>query len=332
MLKRTMRAARLLPGATRLTIGDVAVPVVRPGWVLLEVRAAGLCHTDIHVMHGVEFSTKRGADYAIKRPLILGHEVAGIVVEVGSGDDAALLGTRMAAGGWAGPSTTPGMHFDGGFASYCLIPRGKLVPIPDAVDFDAAAVATDSIKTAYTAVRRTAGVRSGENVGIIGLGGLGMSALRTAVLLGARAYGVDISAARRDAARAAGATDCFESVDELTDAGGVGVDAIVDFVGGETTAAAVEAVNENGRVVLVGLGDTSLTIDPRALVLGRKSLIGSLGSQNTADFVAVLDELGRANLTPEIEVIPFDDLNAGYDRLSRGEVSGRLVVHPPQPA
>lgn len=320
-----MLAARLHTDMNELVIEEVTVPQLRPGWALLKVQAAGLCHTDIHVMDGHQFKASRGEDYTVSRPITLGHEVAGTVVEVGENVDRKLIGTRMAAGGWAGPNTTPGMHFDGGFAEYCLLPAGKLVRVPDNVDIDCAAVATDSIKTAYAAVTRAAQVRSGENVAIIGLGGLGISALRTAVLLGAHVYGVDINLGARAKALESGAVACFATADELDK---VDIVAIVDFVGGDTTSTALDMVQSGGRVALVGLGDSNLTIDSNTLVLGRKSLIGSLGSLHTSDFEAVLHELDRGNLIPDIEVIPFADINAGYDRLRKGEVRGRLVVHP----
>ncbi len=323
-----MHAARLMPDSDVLTFGEIPEPGVREGWALVRVEAAGLCHTDVHVMEGVQFTTRNGADYTITRPIVLGHEVAGVVVAVGSASDAGLVGTAVAAGGRANPPVTPGMHIDGGFAELCALPVGSLVPIPAGVDFETAAVATDSIKTSYVAVTRVAHVGPDDRVVVIGLGGLGLSAVQVARLRGARVFGVDINPARFDLAVQYGAEACATSIVELERHQPT---AVVDFVGGATTAQALDSVSANGRVVLVGLGNGSVEVDATGLVLGRKSLIGSLGSQHTEDFVAVLDHVARGEITATLERVDFADLNDAYRRLRDGQVSGRLVTKPVRP-
>jgi alcohol dehydrogenase, propanol-preferring len=265
-----MYAARLLEGARELRHEEVQAPALPPGWALLKVEAAGLCHTDLHVMEGVQFSAPTGIDYTVHRPRILGHEVAGTVVEVGEGVDSSLLGAAVAAGASNVPGATPGMHMDGGFAELCVVPAANLVRIAEGVGFEVAAVATDSVRTAYAAVTGAGAVTSDDRVAVIGLGGLGMSAVRTAVLRGAEVYGIDIDPRRFDAAAAAGASRCSGSVMDLVD------------------------------------------LRPTLVV----------------DFEDVMALLGRGELTPQVEEIPFAEINAGYDRLRRGEVRGRLFTRP----
>lgn len=324
-----MRAARLWQGRNDLVLEDIEIPEVPPGWALVRVEAAGLCRTDLHLMDGVRFTTRFGRDYTVARPRVLGHEIAGTVAAVGDGVGSVAVGQRVAAGGRRVPGTSPGLHIDGGFAEFCALPATHLVPVPDHVSLDAAAVATDSVLSAFVAVTRAGAVRPGETVGIIGLGALGTSGLRTAVLRGATVYGVDVDASRHGAAEALGAAGCFDDVEALAD---VAPSLIVDFVGGATTRTALDVVQPGGRVVVVGLDAHDITVDSFALVLGRKSLVGSLGSDHTSDFEEVVRHLAAGDFHPQVEVIGFDDLNAGFDRLRRGDVRGRLVVRPAGPA
>jgi alcohol dehydrogenase, propanol-preferring len=104
----------------------------------------------------VQFSAATGIDYTVYRPRILGHEVAGTVVQVGEGVNSSMLGAEVAAGGSNVPGATPGMHIDGGFAEFCTVPAANLVRIAKGVDFGVAAVATDSVRT--STVRARAGM------------------------------------------------------------------------------------------------------------------------------------------------------------------------------
>jgi propanol-preferring alcohol dehydrogenase len=230
-----MRAARLLPDRNTLAYCEVPEPTPQPGWALLEVKAAGLCHTDIHVMDGVQFAARNTVDYTVTRPRTLGHEVAGVVSAVGDRADEEWVGRAVAFGSGETTRATPGMHIDGGLARFCVVPVSNLVRVPDGVSLDTAAVATDSISTAYAAVHQAARVTAGDRIAVIGLGGLGLNAVRISSLVGATVFGVDIDAGRFDLARKAGAETCVGHIGELADQR---VSAVLDFVGGETTGAA----------------------------------------------------------------------------------------------
>ncbi|MTD12401.1 zinc-binding dehydrogenase [Nakamurella sp. YIM 132087] len=320
-----MRAAVLYPEASAVRIVDVPEPRPATGWAVLEVGAAGLCHTDLHVMEGMQFSAKNTVDYTVTRPRILGHEVAGTVVEVGDPADDEWLGRRVAIGSGEQRHVTPGMHIDGGLAQFCAVPVTSLVTVPDGVPIEIAAVAPDSISTAYSAVHQAGAISAADRVAVIGLGGLGLSAVRIAGLSGATVFGVDIDPSRFAAAEAAGARSCVGDVTELTDEG---LSLVIDFVGGRTTSAAVDAVGVAGRVVLVGLGASQMTVSPLSLVLGRKSLIGSLGSPKGQVLRKVLDLIAAGQITPAVEAVPFDELVSAYDRLRSGKVLGRMVTRP----
>jgi propanol-preferring alcohol dehydrogenase len=321
-----MRAMRLVQFGVPLLLQEIALPDLEPDWVLIEVRAAGLCHTDLSLMDGVQFRTRFGRDYSTQLPLTLGHEVSGVLVQVGPEVDALSVGDRVAAAGRRLPGFTPGLHIDGGFAEYCAVPAVQVMRIPDAVSFESAAVATDSVLTAYSAVRTVGEVKAGETVGIVGLGGLGLNGVRSAVLAGASVAGVDQNPGTFSGALEAGASSCWSSIQDLAE---LVPSLIVDFVGSaETVRASVDVVQAGGRVVVVGLSNQSIELDGYALVLGRKSLLGSIGHQSESEFAEVLEYLERGEIRPKTEVVDFSGLNEAFDRLRRGEVHGRLVTVP----
>ena len=319
-----MRGWQFDSPATGLEYIEVPAPAPGPGQVLIDVEAAGMCQSDVHILNG------HGDAWLRKRPIILGHEVAGTVRGLGSGVSDIAIGDRVAVALIAHPIESAdfadaiGLGFDGGYADQAVAPRANLVPIPGGVPFTHAAVATDSIATAYHAMVAEAGVTPASTVAVIGLGGLGLSAVGIAKTLGANVYGVDLDTSVFDAAREQGATECFTHV---TDVPGQ-IDAVVDFAGmGTTTADAVTAVKPGGRVVLVGLGESEATIPAHLLVTKNVQLRGSLGA-GLGDLQAVLELLANKELVPVIEEVPFTDIPSALKRLEAGQVHGRLVTRP----
>jgi propanol-preferring alcohol dehydrogenase len=188
-----------------------------------------------------------------------------------------------------------------------------------------AAVSTDSIATAYSAVRTTGALQSGETVGIIGLGGLGLSGLRTAVLRGGVVYGVDVNPSAFDAARERGAVECFTDIKALA---ALKPDLVLDFAGtGATTEGALSIVKKGGRVVVVGMMNDSARVNTHRLILGRQTLRGSFG-RTAQDMAEVLDLLATDELRPVLTTVALGELNEAYGRLDRGSVVGRLVTFP----
>jgi propanol-preferring alcohol dehydrogenase len=166
-------------------------------------------------------------------------------------------------------------------------------------------------------------VRAGQRVGIVGLGGLGMTGARIAVLKGAKVWAAE---PRREAwapAEAQGVTQVVESVERLA---AFDLDLIVDFAGfGVTTAGAIRAVRPGGVVVQVGLGRTEATIPTGQLVAKAVTLRGSGGGQ-PSDTAAVLGFMARGELSILASTIGFDEIPQGLARLERGGVVGRIVA------
>ncbi|KAF0320019.1 putative alcohol dehydrogenase [Colletotrichum asianum] len=169
--------------------------------------------------------------------------------------------------------------------------------------------------TAYHAVVVEANVRPGMTVCIIGIGGLGMSGLVFAVLLGADVYAVDVVPTKLKEAVRLGAHECFENLDE---ARVVDFDVIIDFAGtGQTTSMAVEKTRKGGKVVVVGLAASSITVSVTALVTRSISIIGSFGASQD-DLRAVFKLLADGKVPLELCEIDFADVPAGLDALNDG--------------
>ena len=287
-----------------------------PGEVVLNLRASGLCHSDVGRMDGTltPFMAK-------KPPLVLGHEVAGVVADIGSGVAAYGIGDRVVVSGTL--DFCPGRHADGGYATHCVVPAQSLLRLPDAVSFVQGAAATDAGQTSHHAIMIAGALRAGQRVGIVGLGGLGMTGARIAVLNGAKVYGAE---PRKDAwavAKGQGVLDVVEDVLQLEP---FGLDLIIDFAGfGDTTAGAIGAVRPGGLVVQVGLGRTSATISTMQLVGKSVTLRGSGGGQ-PSDTAAVLRFMEKGQLAIEATTIGFDEIPEGLERLARGGVVGRIVA------
>jgi len=311
----TMQAWQWTGTGRPLTLATVPVPEPGPGEVLLRVRAAGMCHSDVG-----ELDEPSWAENIHRNPLTLGHEIAGEVVAVGEGVD-------LPVGGRYGVhplgETVPGYGRDGGYAAFHVSPAADLVALPDGLSFQLGALGTDAGMTSHHAVAEVAGVRAGQRVGIIGLGGLGQIGARIAVLLGAQVYAADPSPSARRLGKEVGAHSVVADATELA---GHGLDSVVDFAGYTSTAqAAVRAIRIGGVVVMVGLG-AHISELVTADVVHQKAVIRGSSGGTKADIEAVYRYLVDGQIVPRVEELTFDQVDQGIDRLRRGEVTGRLVV------
>ena len=241
---------------------------------------------------------------------------------VGEGVDDFQVGDRVAICPTT-PAGCPGSSFDGGFGPKIVVGTQALVRIPDEVDFVNGAAATDAGMTSYAAVVRRGGVKAGDRVGIIGLGGLGQIGARVAHLLGAEVHVAEIKEDIWPLAKELGAVDARQSI---TDYPKGFFDVIVDFAGfGDTTADAVDVIRLGGVVVLVGMGRLETTIDAKSLIVNQCDLRGSNGG--TPDDIRGVYELMRTGkLTPVTTTVSFDEVPEAIERLERGDVVGRLVI------
>ena len=309
-----MRAFQLVEAGKPVRAADLADPRPADGEVVLHVRAAGLCHTDVGYVNG-ELDL-----WTTQRPLVLGHEIAGVIAQTGPGVTDFSVGDRVAIHSMTSLS---GVARDGGYAEKTAAPAASLVRIPDGVDFDQAAASTDAGQTAYHAVLITGGVTEGNRVGIIGLGGLGFLGAQIAIVSGAEVFAAEPSKAGHQRAKDLGVTAVFDGAGGFE---GLDLDVIIDFAGvGTTTATAVKVVRTGGRVVQVGMSVTDVTISTLDLIRREVTLAGSRAGTKD-DIANVLALIAAGKIAANIERIDFDAIPDGLRRLEEGKAGARLVA------
>ena len=233
--------------------------------MLVDIRAAGICHSDAHY---------RAGGGSVTLPLTLGHEIAGVVSGTGQRvalhylhDDGRMLGKEV----------------DGGYAERIAVPAANAVPIPDGISFEAAAVMMCSTATAYHALRLAA-LQPGQSVAILGFGGLGASAVQLAQVLGAsRVFAVDRVPEKLAIAESFGAIPA--AAEDLRD-----VDVALDFAGHPaTTLHALRSLNRGGRLMIVAINLRALEIDAYRDVLARERHIIGVSDHTRDELVELLD-------------------------------------------
>lgn len=310
-----MKAWLLDEPRTPLRLADVPTPEPGPGQVLVKVHGAGLCHSDVAYYEGT-------FPFQVPLPVILGHEVSGEVVALGEGVTGFAVGDRVASA----PSAmdAPGISRDGGYAEYTLLTASKTITFPDTVPWAQASAATDAGLTSYSGVVEHGGAKPGDRIGVVGLGGLGLTGARIGVLSGATVYGVE---PREDVWAIATKNGVTQVVADVAEYAGQDFDAVIDFAGFDSTiTGSLRAVKPGGTVVVVGLGGDAVTLNPMELVSRNVGLRGSTPSGNPEHLRALLDWVASEDLHLEVTEINFADIPDGLARLARGEVKGRLVA------
>ncbi|TAP39101.1 zinc-binding dehydrogenase [Arthrobacter sp. S39] len=308
-----MKAWRFSNTDAPLELVELPNPEPGIGEVLVAVGACGICHSDVGL-----FEDSKWLDM-MNLPVVPGHEIAGKVVALGPEVTTFSKGDRVVV--WS-IGELHGYLRDGGFGQYIVARAENLVHVPDSVALERAVFAEPGM-TAHAGVVSAGQVKPGQRVGIIGFGALGRIGARVAVLSGAEIYVAEVNESVWEAAREIGARRVVRDVSELAD---LELDLIVDFAGfGSTTAGAIGAVRERGRVVLIGMGRLEATIDTYQLVSKNVTLVGS-GGGSKSDMEAVLAWIASGDIEPVISPTDFDGIPDGISRLAKGEVQGRLVA------
>lgn len=313
-----MRAWQFVGAGQPLTLNEIPEPEPGPGEVVIDVRAAGLCHSDVMYLE----SDGKAMPFL---PMTQGHETAGVITRLGEGVTDWQVGDRVGVcpSGIAPPT---GVFRHGGFADQHVAIAGDLARVPDGLDISLGALATDAGMTSYHAMIKVGQAEAGMRVGVIGYGGLGQIGTRAAVLKGAEVHVAEVKQDVWELARAAGVADVVADADAWA---GQDFDLVVDYAGFDTTGKALAAVKRGyntkvgGTVVQVGLGLPTFTVTSHE-VLG-KAIIGSLGG-TVEDIEEVYALLLGKEIEPYYSEIGFEDISDGIDRLAAGQVTGRLVA------
>jgi len=346
MLPKTMRAARLHAYGEPLRLDEVPLPRPEAGQVLIRVKGAGFCHSDLHVISG---------DIPVlpRMPLTLGHENAGVVAAAGAGvvsvkegDVVAVYGAwgdgicdycvsgeenLCMAGQWVGLS-----NHDGGYAEFLLVPHERYLVKLHRLDPETAAPLTDAALTPYRAIKRSLPLISPDYpVLVIGAGGLGQFGIKLLRLLcGSEIIAADLADDKLATARELGAHHTVNTrgegaLEQIRTIAGGGVAAAFDFVGADPTLAlAFGATRRLGTVVQLGLAGGTANL--AALQSWQPEVtfwVSFWGNIKELREVMDLADDGRLTSIP-LEFEPLERVNEVYHRLEQGQVKGRAVLTP----
>ncbi len=317
---------------------------VGPHDVALDIKFAGICHSDLHTVReewgGVEY------------PMVPGHEIAGIVTEVGAEVTKFTVGDRVGVGCFvdscrecanctAGEEqycTNPGMvgtyngvgrdgkPTQGGYSDAIVVDENYVLRIPDAIPLDKAAPLLCAGITTYSPLRHwNAG--PGKRVAVIGLGGLGHLAVKLAAAMGAEVAVLSQSLKKMEDGLRLGASEYYATSDDDTFAELAGsFDLIINTVSANLDMADyLGLLKLDGTLVELGMPENPMPVPAGALIFGRRSLSGSLigGIAQTQE---MLDFCAEHDVTPEIEVIEASYVNEAYERMVASDVRYRFVI------
>lgn len=332
-----MKAARFYKVNEPLKIEEIPVPDIGPDEVLVDVKACGICGSDIHIVF--EGVTPTGF-----LPITLGHEPSGIVARLGENMGDWKVGDRVAVSSivacgkcyncLAGRESVCthrkllGIHLNGGLAEYMAAPRANLIKLPDNVPFDQGAAVTDAVATPLHAITKRGRLALGETVAVVGCGGLGIHAVQLASIGGAsKVIAVDVDEEVLERAKGVGATDIVNAKDDEPAArvkeiaNGIGVDLALEFVGRQDTIAwSVESLKIGGRCVVCGLGPDQISVlPPTIFVRTELSVIGSYGWDRVDIGNALnLIEHGKLDISGSItKRFALDEVNTALDHLHK---------------
>lgn len=316
---------------------------VGPDDVLIEVRYAGICHSDIHTVRG-EWGPQQ-------YPLAPGHEIAGIVTEVGSNVRKHAVGDRVGVGcmvnscrecsscqageeqyclngntGTYGAVDRDGTITQGGYSTHIVVTEDFVVRIPEGIELDVAAPLLCAGITTYSPLRHW-GVGPGTKVAVVGLGGLGHMAVKLAHAMGAEVTVLSQSLKKQEDGLRLGADHYYATSEENTFADLAGsFDLIINTVSASINISDyLGLLRLDGAMVNVGAPPEPLPVNAFALIGRRRTFAGSMigGIRETQE---MLDFCAEHNLGSEIEVIPAAQINEAYERVLASDVRYRFVI------
>ncbi|XP_021800285.1 probable mannitol dehydrogenase isoform X2 [Prunus avium] len=312
--------------------------------VTFKVLYCGICHTDLH--------TSKNDWGSSKYPLVPGHEIVGVVTEVGSKVQKFKVGDKVGVGCMVGSCgscdncshnlenycpkyilTYGGKYHDGtitygGYSDFMVTGEGFVIHIPDNIPLDGAAPLLCAGITTYSPLRHYGLDKPGMHVGVVGLGGLGHVAVKFAKALGVRVTVISTSPNKKEEAIKSLKADAFlvsREQDQMKAAMGT-MDGIIDTVSAvHPLLPLIGLLKCDGKLVMVGLPEKPFELPITPLVLGRKIIAGSCigGIKETQEMI---DFAAKHNITSDIEVIPIDYLNTAMERLLKADVRYRLVI------
>ena len=333
----TMKAVQVSKAGGSFEIVEREIPQPGPMQVRIKVQACGICHSDALV--------KEGYWPGIKYPRVPGHEVAGVIDEIGAGVTIWKKGQKVGVG-WHGGhcfecdacrrgdfvscqnEKITGISYDGGYAEYMIAPEEAVAAIPDGLSADEAAPLLCAGITTFNALRN-AGARSGDVVAVQGIGGLGHLGVQYASKMGFHTVAIGRGGDKEALAKKLGADQYIDSsatnaAGELKKLGGARI-ILATAPDSKTIASVVDGLSVNGKLLIVAAPGEPMLVNPVALIMGRRGIQGwpsgvAPDSEDTMRFSA------RTKVLPMIERYPLEKAAEGYQQMIGGKVRFRVVL------
>ncbi len=338
-----MKAAQISRPGGPIEIVERPIPQPGPGQVLLRVEACGLCHSDS--------LTKEGQWPGIRYPRVPGHEVAGVIDQLGQNTGPWKIGQRVGVG-WHGGHCTfcqpcrrgnfvsceslqiPGIGYDGGYAEYMLTPAQGLAPIPDIIPAQEAGPVLCAGVTTFNALRHS-GALAGDLVAVQGLGGLGHLGVQFANKMGFETVAIGRGQDKREMVLRLGAhhyidTEQQQPSQSLRKLGGAKT-ILATAPDGKAMTTLIDGLGTDGVLLVVGASQDPLQATPIQLIMQGRSVRGWASGIST-DSEDALRFCAFSGVRPMIETFPLTEAAAAYDRMMSGKARFRVVlVTEPRP-
>lgn len=329
-----------------LILEDLPVPQPAADEALIRVKACAVDQFDLTIRDG-KFAM------ANKVPIILGHEIAGVVEAVGTNVKTVAPGDRVTSTLYltcgqcryclTGRETIcadfkgyVGIHTPGAYAEYTTVPAINLVKMPETISFPDGSVLANAIGTPYHALTKRARLQAGERIIVTGAGGgVGTHAIQLARMMGAFVMAVDIGEKKLSLARELGAEAVFDaSQGDFSSvarewSNGEGVDVVLELVGTATFESSIKSLARGGRMVIVGshTGST-LAASPQAMIANEWEILGSR-NVSKRELVEVVNLVAAGRIRPVVTgTYPLEEAEAIHQRLRKQELIGRVVLEP----
>jgi D-arabinose 1-dehydrogenase-like Zn-dependent alcohol dehydrogenase len=333
----TMKIAQISNPGGDFQIVEREIPEPGAGHVRIKVQACGVCHSDV--------LTKEGAWPGIEYPRVPGHEVAGVIDEVGDGVSEWKKGQRVGVGWHGGHDGTcllcrrgdfrnclnlkiPGISYDGGYQQYMVAPVEALAPIPESLsDVEAAPLLCAGITT-YDALRRS-GARPGDLVAVQGIGGLGHLGIQFASKFGYKVAAIGRGSENAALAKKLGANVYIDSkatnaAEALQKMGGAQV-ILATAPSSKAMSDLIDGLGPNGKLIVVGATFDPIEVTPIQLISGSRTIQG-WAAGTAADSEDTLRFAELTGVRPMIETYPLEKAAEAYARMLSGNAQFRVVL------
>jgi D-arabinose 1-dehydrogenase-like Zn-dependent alcohol dehydrogenase len=332
-----MKVAQISKPGGDFEIVERDIPEPDAGQVRIKVQACGVCHSDV--------LTKEGLWPGIQYPRIPGHEVVGIIDEVGSGVSTWKMGQRVGVGWHGGQDGTcrecrrgdfrncrnlkiSGISFDGGYQQYMVAPLEALVAVPDGLsDTEAAPLLCAGITT-YNALRHS-GALPGDLVAVQGVGGLGHLGIQFAQKFGYKVAAIGRGSENAPLAKKLGANVYIDSVasnaaEELQKMGGARA-ILATAPSSKAMSELIDGLGPNGMLMVIGAAFDPIEVTPVQLITGSRAIQG-WSSGTAADSEDTLNFAELTGVRPMIETYPLERAGEAYARMMSGKAQFRVVL------